>query len=316
LKNVLVTGATGFVGRAVVCQLSTQSDVCVRAAVRRSTTIFSQNIKQVLVGDLLIDTEYADAFASVDVIVHAAARVHVMQDDVADPLAEFRKVNVDGTLNLAKQAAAAGVKRFIFISSIKVNGEGTKLGERYHPNDNVSTQDPYGLSKWEAEQGLFQLSKVIGMEITVIRPPLIYGPGVKANFQKMVTWVNKGVPLPLGAVHNRRSLLALDNLVSFIVCCIDHPKAANEVFLLSDCEDVSTKELLQKVAKALGKRSCLLPVPEGLMRWLASMLGKQELVNRLFCSLEVDSSKACDLLGWKPAVSMDAQLEKMFEANV
>jgi len=312
--NVLITGATGFVGSAVVRQLSRHSNNSVVAAVRRQSVLLPQSIKQVLVGDLLVDTDYAAALEGIDVVLHAAARVHVMDDDASGSLAEFRKVNVEGTLNLARQAVQAGVKRFVFISSIKVNGEGTAINKPFKPDDAVTTQDPYGLSKWEAEQGLFELASETGMEVVVIRPPLIYGSGVKANFQKMIEWVKKGVPLPLGSVNNKRSLVALDNLVDFILLCATHPKAANEIFLISDGEDVSTTELLKKVSKALGKKARLIPVSVGLMTFVAKLLGKGDVANRLFGSLQVDSSKARKLLGWKPVITMDEQLRKTMTA--
>jgi len=249
----------------------------------------------------------------IDVVVHLAARVHIMNDDSSDPLAEFRKVNTDGTLNLARQAAESGVKRFIYLSSIKVNGEITETGQSFVPDDTFVPDDPYGLSKYEAEQGLLALAKETNMEVVIIRPPLVYGPGVKANFHSMMRWIYKGVPLPFGAVYNQRSLVALDNLVSFIIHCIDHPKAANGVFLISDGEDVSTTELLQKVAKAFDKKAILLPVPVSLMKFVSKLLGKADVANRLFGSLQVDSSKARDLLGWKPVITMDGQLKKTAE---
>jgi nucleoside-diphosphate-sugar epimerase len=251
-------------------------------------------------------------------VIHTAARVHIMDDSAADPLTEFRKVNTAGTLNLAQQAADAGVKRFIFISSIKVNGEMTLVDQPFKPNDNYISTDPYGLSKYEAEQGLLAIAEETSMEIVIIRPPLVYGPNVKANFASMIKWINKGVPLPFGAIHNQRSLVALDNLVDFIALCADRaksPKAANQVFLISDGEDVSTTTLLQKVARAFGKKPRLIPVPVWLMTFSAKLIGKGDMANRLFGSLQVDSSKARDLLGWQPVVTMDEQLAKMGEVG-
>ncbi len=251
--------------------------------------------------------------AGVEVVIHAAARVHVMHDESSDPLAEFRKVNVDGTLNLARQAAEAGVGRFIFISSIKVNGEGTPVGVPYVADGQAAPADPYGISKMEAEQGLRALAAETGMEVVIIRPTLVYGPGVKANFLNMMRWLHKGVPLPFGAIYNQRSLVALDNLVDLIVTCIDHPTAANQTFLVSDGEDLSTTELLRRMGVALGKPARLLPVPSRLLEAGAAMLGKQALAQRLCGSLQVDISKTRELLNWSPPVSVDEALRKTAE---
>jgi nucleoside-diphosphate-sugar epimerase len=243
-----------------------------------------------------------------------------MNDQVSDPLSEFRLVNRDATLVLARLAAEVGVKRFVFLSSIKVNGEMTMPGHSFKPDDIRVPDDPYGLSKYEAEQGLLALAKETHMEMVIIRPPLVYGVGVKANFASMMKWVGKAVPLPFGAIHNQRSLVALDNLVSFIILCADReksPKAANQVFLISDGEDVSTTQLLHKVSQALNhhaplsKRAWLVPMPVTIMTFFAKILGKEDVANRLFGSLQVDSSKARDLLGWKPVVTMGEQLAKM-----
>lgn len=327
--NVLVTGANGFVGKQLCADLTKQGLV-VKAAVRKHTVI--ESCIPVVTGNIDNTTHWSDALPNVDVVIHTAARVHIMDDSSVEPLTEFRKINTAGTLNLARQAAEAGVKRFIFLSSIKVNGEmsggsdkncphpsplpgGEGVNSAFTEKDSFIPADPYGLSKYEAEQGLLALAKETGLEVVIIRPPLIYGPGVKANFSSMMRWVNKGFPLPFGTIHNQRSLVALDNLVSFIIHCIDHPKAANEVFLISDGEDVSTTELLQKVAKALGKKSRLIPVPVWFMTLLAKLVGKSDMANRLFGSLQVDSSKAQELLGWKPVITMDEQLAKIVDVS-
>ncbi len=308
--RLLVTGATGFVGQALVSELLAE-EFSVSALVRSETAYLPSGINKLIVADLAALADFRAVLINIEVVIHLAARVHIMDDGAGDPLAEFRKMNTDATLRLAKQAAEAGVKRFVFLSSIKVNGEMTAIGKPFKPDDGFVPDDPYGLSKYEAEQGLLALAKETGMEVVIIRPPLVYGPGVRANFASMMSWVKKSVPLPFGAIHNQRSLVALDNLVSFIIHCIDHPKAANEVFLISDGEDVSTTELLQKVAKALGKRSWLLPIPVSWMSFAAKLVGKEDVANRLFGSLQVDSSKASNLLGWKPVVTMDEQLKKM-----
>jgi nucleoside-diphosphate-sugar epimerase len=311
--EVLLTGATGFIGTPLVALLIEHKFGTV-ATVRSRADSLSDSVKQVVVDSILPDTNWRVALDSIDVVIHLAARVHIMNDKVADSLAEFRRVNTAATLNLARQAAENGVKRFIYLSSIKVNGEFTLSGFPFTTDDNFVPTDAYGLSKYEAEQGLLQLARETAMEVVIIRPPLVYGPGVKANFASMMRWVHKGWPLPFGAVHNVRSLVALDNLVNFIIHCIDHPKAANEIFLISDGADVSTTELLRRVASALGKKPHLLPVPVGLMKFAAKLLGKGDVAGRLFGSLQVDSSKVRDLLGWKPVITMDDQLKKTARA--
>jgi len=236
-----------------------------------------------------------------------------MKDEVSDPLAEYRRVNVDGTLNLARQAATAGVKRFIFISSIKVNGEQTPLGQPFTAEDTPAPEDAYGISKWEAEQGLLQLATETGMGVVIIRPPLVYGPGVKGNFANMIKLVAKGLPLPLGAIHNLRSLVSVDNLVDLIITCIDHPAATNQVFLAGDGQDLSTTELLRGVARAMGESSRLIPVPSSLLMLGATLSGKKAMAQRLLGSLQVDISKARHLLGWEPLISVEEGLRRCFE---
>ncbi|WP_373976010.1 SDR family oxidoreductase [Chitinibacter sp. SCUT-21] len=304
---ILITGANGFIGRAL-CSRLLQQKTFFRAVTRRGEGGGGA------VGDIDETTDWSDALADVAVVVHTAARVHIMNDASLDPLAEFRKVNVDGTLNLARQAVAAGVRRFVFISSIKVNGEGTKLGQPFRADDIAAPLDPYGISKSEAEQGLLQLANDTGLEVVIIRPPLVYGPGVKANFASMMKWLCKGVPLPLGAVQNKRSLVALDNLVDLIWTCVQHPAAANQIFLASDGEDLSTTELLQRMAKASGVASRLIPVPMWMLQTGAALLGKSDMAQRLCGSLQVDISKARELLGWQPPVSVDEALLKTARA--
>lgn len=305
---ILVTGATGFIGNAVLARASSDPMLQLRAAVRSQLWNLPAGVEPVLVGDLAPDTDWAQALSGVDVIVHTAARVHVMRDSAADPLAEFRRTNVAGTLNLARQAVDAGVRRFVFISSIKVNGEQTLPGRPYTASDLPAPVDSYGISKYEAEHGLLQLARETGMEVVIIRPVLVYGPGVKANFLSMMRWLHKGIPLPLGAIHNRRSLVALDNLVDLIVTCIRHHAAANQTLLAADGEDLSTTMLLRRTAVALGRPARLIPVPALVLRTAARWLGKADFVQRLCGSLQVDISKTQQLLNWVPPVSVDHAL--------
>ncbi len=309
--TVLITGATGFVGNALIKNLLSDEYQIV-AAIRSDQSILGLDVETVNVGNISAKTDWSKALSAVDVVIHCAARAHIMNDAVAEPLDEFRKVNTAGTLNLARQAAEAGVRRFISISSIGVNG--TCNAKPFLEVDKVNPQGPYAISKYEAEQGLLALAIETGMEIVIIRPPLVYGVNAPGNFASLLKWMKKGIPLPFGAVNNQRSFVALDNLVSFITYCIDYPKAANEIFLISDGEDVSTTELLQKVAKAFGKKALLLPIPVSLMTLAAKALGKSDVANRLFGSLQVDSSKAKELLGWEPVITMDEQLKKTAEA--
>jgi nucleoside-diphosphate-sugar epimerase len=288
--NLLLTGSTGFLGQALASQLVRGPRYQLVTAVRREATSLASGAQSVIVGDLGANTDWARALSGVKVVIHTAARVHVMNDSANDPLTEFRKVNVEGTLNLARQAAAANVKRFIFISSIKVNGELTETGKPFRADDQPNPVDPYGISKWESEVGLHQLAIETGMEVVIIRPPLVYGPSVKANFLSMIRWVNRGVPLPLGAIHNKRSLVAISNLTSLIVTCIDHPAAANQIFLAGDGEDLSTSELLTRIGQVLRKPVRLVPIPSFLLIFLASLMGKKDVAQRLFGSLQVDIS--------------------------
>jgi nucleoside-diphosphate-sugar epimerase len=300
--KVLITGADGFIGSAAVIALM-ESGISVRGSSRTSG-----ETNNVAVGDIGPDTNWLQALEDVDTVVHTAARVHVMNDSPNDAISELRKVNVEGTLNLARQATAANVNRFIFISSIKVNGESTEHGKPFTADDQPNPVGPYGISKLEAEIGLRQLAKESGLEVVIIRPPLVYGPGVKANFQSMMNWINRGVPLPLGSTNNKRSFVALGNLVDLIVTCIDHPAAANQTFLVADGEDLSTTELLRRMARVLGKPSRLIVFPVSLLTFVASLLGLKAAAQRLCGSLQIDISKTRKLLGWEPPVSVDKGL--------
>lgn len=302
--SVLITGATGFLGNSLGKTLSLARCYSLKAQVRRSIEI--PWAEEVFLLPDLSNAELAnDVFSNVDVVIHCAARVHVMDNTLPRALDEFRKVNVDGSINLAKLAAMSGVRRFIFISSIKVNGENTEGGRVYKADDTPAPQDPYGVSKMEAEEGLKQIAAETGMELVIIRPVLVYGPGVKANFLNMMRWLHKGIPLPLGAIHNKRSLVALENLIDLISICIDHPAAANQIFIAADGEDLSTTELLRRMGNALGTRARLVPIPQRLLVAFASALGKIPVAQRLCGSLQVDISKTQKLLGWTPPLSVD-----------
>lgn len=307
-QTIFLTGATGFVGGAVLKRLCNERQHSVVAAVRGESTLPVQGVSKVRIDTIDSATQWEQSLSGTSVVIHSAARVHVMNDTENDPLSAFRAVNVEGTLNLARQAAAAGVQRFIFISSIKVNGEGTAPGSAFTADDEPAPADPYGVSKMEAEQGLRKLALETAMEVVIIRPVLVYGPGVKANFFNMMRWLDKGIPLPFGAIYNSRSLVALDNLVDLVLTCIVHPAAANQTFLVSDAEDLSTTVLLSKMAKALNKPARLIPIPAWMLQGGAALLGKKGLSQCLCGSLQVDITKTRSLLGWTPPLSVDAAL--------
>ncbi len=304
--RLLVTGATGFVGRAVCAELA-QRKHHVHRAVRRLAGSGGQYFE---LGDIYPATNWAGALEDVDAVVHLAARVHVVHESAENPLEEFRKVNVAGTQHLASAAAASGVKRFVYLSSIGVNGALTVFGKPFSETDNPNPHNAYALSKWEAEQGLLRIAAETGMEVVIIRPPLVYGYKAPGNFAALTRAVRRGWPLPLGAVHNQRSLVALDNLVDFIVTCITHPQAANQTFLVSDGQDLSTTELVRGIAQAAGVPSRLLPVPVWALQAGASLLGKGDAVQRMCGDLQIDMSKVRSLLGWVPPVSVAEGLRR------
>lgn len=313
--KLLITGATGFIGKALITTLARNAQRhpqdTLRACVRRSEVVFPDHVEVVTVPDLTADTDWTTALAGIDTIVHTAARVHVMDETADSPLAEFRRINVDATLALAQQACNAGVRRFVFLSSIKVNGEANAPGRPYTADDLPQPTDPYGISKYEAEQGLLALAQQSGLEVVIIRPVLVYGPGVKANFLSMMRWLDKALPLPFGAItNNRRSMVALDNLVDLITICLRHRAAVNQIFLVSDGEDLSTTALLQRTAHALQRRARLLPVPVIVLATAARLLGRGQFSQRLCGSLQVDIGKTTKLLQWRPCVTVDAALQK------
>lgn len=304
---ILVTGANGFVGQALVARLVADG-AAVRACVRRAPTAAMPGVRDVVRAELDAATDWRSALAGVDVVVHLAARVHVMRETADDALGAFRRVNVDGTVNLVRQAAAAGVRRFVFVSSVKVHGESTAPDRPFREQDAPAPQDAYGISKMEAEAGLRDAAGA--MEWVVIRPPLVYGPGVKANFSALAAAVRRGWLLPVGAIDNQRSLVALDNLVDMIVLCTASPRAARRVFLVSDGEDLSTPGLVRGLAWAQGVPARMLPVPVWLLRGLARLLGKGPAIDRLAGNLQVDIAHARTQLGWSPPVSVAEGLRR------
>lgn len=313
--KVLLTGATGFVGRGVLARLRQENDVQVRVAQRGRAAPWPEGVEVAQIDGLSVAQSWDEALQGVEVVIHCAARVHVMDEQAADPLAEFRAVNVEATRHLAQQAAAAGVTRFVFVSSIKVNGEETAAGRPFTADATARPQDAYGQSKLEAEQALFAIAAQTGLEVVVVRPPLVYGPGVKANFASLMRALQRRLPLPFGAIDNRRSLVARDNLVDLLLCCARHPAAAGQVFLVSDGEDLSTAQLCRGLSQALGVRPRLLPVPPALLRLLGRLTGRSQQVQRLLGSLQVDISATCRRLDWRPPVRVEQALRETAQAN-
>ncbi|MEI7456648.1 MAG: SDR family oxidoreductase [Nitrosomonadales bacterium] len=303
--NFLVTGANGFVGK-VLCSELRASRLTVRAAVR--TENFSDS-DVVRVGAIDDKTDWTDALRDIAVVIHLAARVHVMTDKASNPLAEFRRVNVAGTENLARQAARAGVKRLVYVSSVKVNGEATMGSDVFSEVNPPNPQDPYGVSKYEAEQALHRVAAETGLEVVIVRPPLVYGAGVKGNFAQMLKVLAKGVPLPLASVGNRRSLIYVGNLVDALILCATHPAAAGQTYLVSDGEDISTPGLLRQLGDALGHPARLLPCPQALLTLVGRLTGKADQVERLLGSLQIDNGKICRELDWTPPYTLPQGLQ-------
>ncbi len=301
--RVLITGANGFLGTALAQHLAGRFALVL--AVRSEASVLSGQGAVVAVGDIDAATDWSQALAGVGTVVHCAARAHVMNEGSSDPLEEYRKVNVEGTRALVQQAAQAGVKRFVFVSSIKVNGESTTGRQPYGAELQPAPEDAYGQSKHEAEQVLLRECAAAGMELVIIRPPLLYGPGVKANFRSLCQLAAKPLPLPFGAIRNRRSMLYVGNLCHFIETCMTREAAANQTFVIADGEDVSLRQLLVLMRRAMGRGPGLLPVPAGLFRLAGRLTGKQAVVDRVVGDLQVDISKARELLGWQAPFNVE-----------
>lgn len=308
--SILVTGASGFIGSQLLNQLKSENTI-----VLGRTKPKGGPYDKFLEKDLIDSHDLKDLLINVNVVVHLAARVHVMSNDMCNSLEMFREINTRATINLANQAAKANVKRFVFVSTIKVNGEATDSDEPFTAADVHAPEDEYGISKAEAETELFEIGKATGMEVVVIRPTLVYGPGVKANFASLMNLVSKGVPLPFGCIRdNRRSLVSVTNLVDLIVTCIDHPKAANQVFLVSDDHDVSTSEMVLQMARVLGGAQWQIPVPRWCYQLLGKLLGKQDVVDRLLGSLQVDITHTKETLNWTPPQSLEEGFKQTAQA--
>lgn len=310
MTKILITGATGFVGRALFENLKSKKKYLIHLSTRTYQEKLFEGAKVFNIGEIDSYTNWKDALDGVDCIVHCAARAHMKEKQQTDSLNAYRRINVDGTRNLAKQAAETGIKRFIFLSSIKVNGERTQAFKSFKYNDISLPEDAYGISKWEAEQVLLEISKQTGLEVVIIRPPLVYGEGVKGNFLRLLDIVYKQIPLPFARINNLRSFIALDNLIDLVICCIDHPKAGGKTFLVSDDEDLSTPNLIKKLSKFMNKTPRLFPIPETIIKFMASILGKSLEAKRLIGSLRVDNSYTREILGWSPPLSLDEGLKK------
>lgn len=312
MNVVLVTGATGFIG-GEVCRQLLDRGWRVRAALRRAFAL-PTGVESAVVGDIGADTDWSAALDGVGAVIHLAARVHVMHEQASDPLNEFRRVNVAGTSRLATQAAAAGVGRLVFVSSIKVNGESTDERPPFTETDPAAPVDPYGISKWEAETELLRISAASHLEVAIVRPPLVYGPGVGGNLRRILRAVASGLPLPFASIDNRRSLIGVWNLADLLLCALTHPRAAGEIFLAADGRDLSTPALIRGLAAGMGRPARLFPVPQGLLTALGRWSGRGAEMNRLCGSLEVDAGKARTLLGWEPPVAVEDGLRRTAQA--
>jgi len=315
-KTILVTGANGFVGSRLSAELAQRGKFVSRLV--RPNSLMSDSSSTMIVKELTVDSDCSAMLNDIEIIIHLAARVHVMQDTSQNPLAEFLVVNFHTTVNLAQQAAVAGVKRFVYVSSAKVNGEHTEQGQRFSENDIPNPQDPYAISKWQAELALHEIGKKTGMQIVIVRPPLVYGGRVKANFLKLMWLVDKPLPLPLGNINNSRSMIYVDNLVDALIACATHPNASGQTYLVSDDEHLSTQALVRSLSTVLSKPDRVFPFPVWMLGFLARLVGKSDAVNRLTQSLVIDNSKIKSQLGWHPPFTLEQGLTetaKWFKAT-
>lgn len=307
MLKILVTGANGFVGRELSRMLLARG-YDVRASVRQLGEHGAGHIPNIAdvvsVGDIGSETNWSQALKDIDVVVHLAARVHILQEVSKNPLEAFRSVNVLGSERLARMAVQAGVRRFVYISSISIHGNST-VERPYVEEDDAHPHSPYAVSKWEGELALRRIAEASGLELVIVRPPLVYGPGVGGNFLRLMRWADKGLPLPLGSVKNLRSFIGIDNLVDLLVCCVEHPRAAGETFLAADSEDLSTPDLIRRVASLLGRPTRILPFPVGVLRAVASAVRMDDVVDRLCNSLQVNAGKAHRILGWRPHATLN-----------
>lgn len=304
--RILITGASGFVGQAV-CVQAVRQGFSVRGALRKYGKVPGR-VTPVVVGEINSTTDWSHTLGDVDIVIHLAARVHVMHENAENPLEEFRKVNVAGTEHLARSAAASGVKRLVYVSSVKVNGEATCGETKFTETDAPFPQDPYGISKMEAEQALHRVTQDTELEVVIVRPPLVYGPGVKGNFFQMLKVLAKGIPLPLASAHNLRSLVYVENLADALIVCATHPAAAGQTYLVSDNENISTPDLLRQLGAAMGHPARLFPCPPVLLKLAGRLIGKSDQVERLLESLQVDSGKIRHDLNWTPPYTLEQGL--------
>ena len=310
MSKLLITGGTGFIGKAI-CENLKSYNYLVNITSRNNHLKKQNGLIFHNIGEIDQNTKWIDVLDGVNCVIHCAAKTHLLKDLKKNSLFAFRKVNVEGTINLAKQAAACGVKRLIFLSSIKVNGEKTVESSMFKHNDISKPEDAYGISKWEAERGLWEISKQTGLEVVIIRAPLVYGRGVKGNLKRLIKLIKSGTPLPFSLVKNKRSLIGIDNLVDIITRCIDHPNAAGKTFLVCDGEDLSTPDLLHFIASAMGRSARMFPLPISLLKLFGFVLRRQSDVDRLIGSLQIDNSFTKEILNWNPPVDVEEGIRKM-----